>query len=61
MNEIRGFDWNAGLVTVIGPDAQSFLQSLVSQDLDPLADGEGAPPNGVREAGRLVESWRFAV
>jgi len=29
-----------GLVVASGPDATSFLQSLVSQDLDPVADGE---------------------
>jgi hypothetical protein len=26
-----------------------------------IADGEGAPPSGVQEAGRLVDSWRFAA
>jgi folate-binding protein YgfZ len=29
-----------GFVTVSGPDTFSFLQALVSADLDPLADGE---------------------
>ena len=29
-----------GLVVASGPDATSFLQSLLSQDLDPVADGE---------------------
>jgi folate-binding protein YgfZ len=29
------------VVVVTGADARSFLQSLVSQDLDPLADGDG--------------------
>jgi folate-binding protein YgfZ len=29
-----------GLVVVSGPDATSFLQSLLSQDLDPVGDGE---------------------
>ena len=57
MNEIRGFDWNAGLVTVIGPDAQSFLQSLVSQDLDPLADGEGARSLLLQPQGKLVANF----
>jgi folate-binding protein YgfZ len=31
----------AGVVLATGPDAGSFLQSLVSADLDPLRDGEG--------------------
>ena len=30
-----------GAVLVSGDDATSFLQSLVSQDLDPVGDGEG--------------------
>ena len=29
-----------GLVVVSGPDATSFLQAIVSQDLDPVDDGE---------------------
>ena len=29
-----------GLVVASGPDATSFLQSLLSQDLDPVGDGE---------------------
>jgi folate-binding protein YgfZ len=28
------------VVAITGPDARSFLQSLLSQDLDPLADGD---------------------
>lgn len=32
-----------GLVVVSGPDATSFLQSLVSQDLEPVADGVSVP------------------
>ena len=31
-----------GSVVVSGPDATTFLQSLVSQDLEPLGDGDGA-------------------
>jgi folate-binding protein YgfZ len=30
------------VVAITGPDARSFLQSLLSQDLDPLGDGDAA-------------------
>jgi tRNA-modifying protein YgfZ len=55
-----------GLVVVSGPDATSFLQSLVSQDLDPVADGAAVPtllltPQGkldvVLRALRVGDAW----
>jgi folate-binding protein YgfZ len=42
-----------GAVVVTGPDATSFLQSLVSQDLEPLADGDGAPSLLLTPQGKL--------
>lgn len=45
-------------VLVTGPDARSFLQSLVSQDLDPLADGEGARSLLLEPRGKLVADFR---
>lgn len=45
-------------VLVTGPDARSFLQSLVSQDLDPLADGEGARALLLEPRGKLVADFR---
>jgi folate-binding protein YgfZ len=55
-----------GLVVVSGDDATTFLQSLVSQDLDAIADGESArslllTPHGklglLFRATRLGEEW----
>ena len=55
-----------GLVVVHGPDATSFLQSLVSQDLDVIADGATArslllTPQGkldvVFRATRVGDDW----
>jgi folate-binding protein YgfZ len=55
-----------GLVVVHGPDATKFLQSLVSQDLDALADGDTArslllTPQGkldvVFRATRVDDDW----
>jgi folate-binding protein YgfZ len=55
-----------GLVVVSGPDATSFLQSLVSQDLEPVADGATVPtllltPQGkldvVLRASRVGDDW----
>jgi folate-binding protein YgfZ len=55
-----------GLVVVTGPDATSFLQSLVSQDLEPVADGDVVPtllltPQGkldvVLRASRVGDAW----
>jgi folate-binding protein YgfZ len=47
-----------GLVVVDGADATSFLQSLVSQDLDPLADGAGAHSLLLQPQGKLVVDFR---
>jgi tRNA-modifying protein YgfZ len=47
-----------GLVVVDGPDATSFLQSLVSQDLDPVADGEGVHSLLLQPQGKLVVDFR---
>jgi folate-binding protein YgfZ len=47
-----------GLVTVTGADARSFLQSLLSQDLDPLLDGEGAHALLLQPQGKLLVDLR---
>jgi folate-binding protein YgfZ len=47
-----------GLVVVDGPEATSFLQSLVSQDLDPVADGGGAHSLLLQPQGKLVVDFR---
>jgi tRNA-modifying protein YgfZ len=47
-----------GLVIVSGEDATSFLQSLVSQDLDPIADGSGAHSLLLQPQGKLVVEFR---
>jgi tRNA-modifying protein YgfZ len=48
------------LVVVSGPDATSFLQSLVSQDLDPVAVGESAHTLLLAPQGKLVVDLRAA-
>ncbi len=45
---------DAGVVTVEGPDAISFLQSLVSQDLEPLRDGEWTRSLLLQPQGKLT-------
>jgi tRNA-modifying protein YgfZ len=45
---------NAGVVTVEGPDAISYLQSLVSQDLEPLRDGDHARSLLLQPQGKLT-------
>ena len=45
---------DAGVVTVEGPDAISFLQSLVSQDLDSLRDGEWTRSLLLQPQGKLT-------
>ena len=45
---------DTGLVVVHGPDATSFLQSLLSQDLDPVRDGEGVEALLLQPQGKLV-------
>jgi folate-binding protein YgfZ len=44
----------AGVVTVEGPDAISFLQSLVSQDLEPLGDGDRTRSLLLQPQGKLT-------
>jgi tRNA-modifying protein YgfZ len=48
------------LVVVDGPDATSFLQSLVSQDLDPLGVGEGGHSLLLQPQGKLLVDF-YAV
>jgi folate-binding protein YgfZ len=48
------------LVEVSGRDATSFLQSLVSQDLDPLAVGEGGHSLLLQPQGKLLVDF-YAV
>ncbi|MGH8978889.1 MAG: hypothetical protein ACRDV7_12490, partial [Acidimicrobiia bacterium] len=43
-----------GVVSVTGPDAGSFLQSILSQDLEPVGVGEGAPSLLLQPQGKLV-------
>lgn len=42
------------VVTVVGPDAGSFLQSLVSQDLGPVGVGEAVPALLLQPRGKLL-------
>jgi tRNA-modifying protein YgfZ len=49
---------HCGVVAVDGPDALSYLQSLVSQDLDPLADGEGTRSLLLQPQGKLTAVFR---
>ena len=46
------------MVVVGGPDATSFLQSLVSQDLDAVADGTGAHSLLLSPQGKLEIDFR---
>ncbi|MGQ0824334.1 MAG: CAF17-like 4Fe-4S cluster assembly/insertion protein YgfZ [Actinomycetota bacterium] len=46
------------LVIVAGPDATTFLQSLVSQDLDALAVGASAPSLLLQPQGKLLVAFR---
>jgi folate-binding protein YgfZ len=48
-----------GLVVVSGPDATSFLQSLVSQDLDPIGDGQSAHSLLLTPQGKLDVAFRI--
>jgi tRNA-modifying protein YgfZ len=47
-----------GLVVVDGAGATAFLQSLVSQDLDPVADGAGVHSLLLQPQGKLVADFR---
>ncbi len=49
------------VVVVRGPDARSFLQALVSQDLDPLAPGDGAHSLLLTPQGKLTADFRLLV
>jgi tRNA-modifying protein YgfZ len=48
-----------GHVLVTGPDAFSFLQALVSADLDPLADGDGVHCLLLTPQGKLDVDFRL--
>ncbi|MFI5048009.1 MAG: YgfZ/GcvT domain-containing protein [Acidimicrobiia bacterium] len=48
-----------GHVRVTGPDALSFLQALVSADLDALSDGEGAESLLLHPQGKLDVAFRL--
>ena len=48
-----------GAVLVDGPDALKFLQSLLSQDIDNLADGQGAHALLLQPQGKLDTDLRF--
>jgi folate-binding protein YgfZ len=48
-----------GLVVTRGADATSFLQSLVSQDLDPLGDGDSAAALLLSPQGKLDVAFRI--
>ncbi len=50
-----------GFVVVIGEDARSFLQALVSADLDPLEDGMGVPSLLLTPQGKLDVAFRLLV
>jgi folate-binding Fe-S cluster repair protein YgfZ len=47
-----------GLVVVSGPDGTSFLQAIVSQDLDPVADGATVPSLLLHPQGKLEVAFR---
>jgi folate-binding protein YgfZ len=48
-----------GAVLAVGPDARSFLDSLVSQDLTVLADGDGAHSLLLQPQGKLTADFRL--
>jgi folate-binding protein YgfZ len=53
-------DRNArGAVLVDGPEALKFLQSLLSQDIDPLADGQGTHALLLQPQGKLDTDLRL--
>src|SRR4051812_11985306 len=55
MSDVTVFErFGCGVVAVEGPDAISFLQSLVSQDLDAMADGESARSLLLQPQGKLT-------
>ena len=48
-----------GAVLVDGPDALTFLQSLLSQDIDKVADGQGVHALLLQPQGKLDTDLRF--
>jgi folate-binding protein YgfZ len=58
MTEPFVFDVPRDVVVVEGPDATSFLQSLVSQDLDPVAVGENVHALLLQPQGKLVADFQ---
>ena len=48
-----------GFVVVSGPDAFSFLQALVSADLDPVADGDAVHSLLLSPQGKLDVDFRL--
>lgn len=59
MNQPVLFDRSPwGLVVVSGPDATSFLQAIVSQDLDPVAHGETVASLLLAPQGKLEVAFR---
>lgn len=50
-----------GFVLVTGEDARSYLQALVSADLDPLEHGMGAPSLLLTPQGKLDVAFRLLV
>jgi folate-binding protein YgfZ len=50
-----------GFVLVTGEDARSFLQALVSADLDPLGDGMAVPSLLLTPQGKLDVAFRLLV
>jgi folate-binding protein YgfZ len=55
VDQVHVFErFDCGVVAVEGPDALSYLQSLVSQDLDPLADGESTRSLLLQPQGKLT-------
>lgn len=50
-----------GLVVVSGPDATSFLQSIVSQDLAPVGVGETVPSLLLQPQGKLDVAFRATL
>jgi folate-binding protein YgfZ len=51
----------AGVVEVTGPDARSFLQSLVSQDLEGLSVGESTRSLLLQPQGKLIATFGLVL
>jgi folate-binding protein YgfZ len=58
MTATLAYELPLDVVVAAGPDATSFLQSLLSQDLDPVAVGESAPALLLQPQGKLVATLR---